>query len=366
MPSDARVNGKRRRWRPLVTALSLALLTAACGGAQTMLEPQGPYAEDPDNLFKITLVVALVVFVVVQGLIIAAAVKFRERKGDDSMPEQVHGNTRMEILWTVIPALILVGIAIPTIRMVFDLAEEPEGALTVNVIGHRWWWEFEYPAQPEFGIDETIVTANELVIPVGVPVRLEMTAEEAGGPANAVIHSFWIPALGGKRDVVPGRITPLNLQADHAGEYIGQCAEYCGLSHANMRARAISLDGADWDAWVDNQLSLATIPGDGLAADGAAFFTDRGGQQTCVACHAIKGLEGANGITGPDLTHLMSRDWFAGAILEMNEENLRAWLADPTALKPMQPDASPPIGMPNLNLTPAEIDALVAFLLTLD
>ena len=365
MPS-ARVTGRRRRRRLLVTAVSLAVLTAACGGAQTTLDPQGPFAEDPDNLFRFVLVIALVVFVVVQGLIIVVAVKFRERKDDDGLPEQVHGNTRMEILWTVIPALILVGIAIPTIRMVFDLAEEPEGALTVEVIGHRWWWEFQYPEQPEFGINERIITATELVIPAGVPIRLEMTAEESGGPANAVIHSFWIPALAGKRDVVPGRITTLNMEADAPGAWIGQCAEYCGLSHANMRANATALDAADWDAWVANQLERASMPADGLAADGAAFFTDRGGQQTCVACHAIRGLEGANGITGPDLTHLMSREDFAGSILALTEENLRAWLADPTALKPMQPDATPAVGMPNLNLTQAEIDALVAFLLTLD
>jgi cytochrome c oxidase subunit 2 len=259
-----------------------------------------------------------------------------------------------------------VGIAVPTIAMVFDLAEEPEGAITVEVIGHRWWWEFQYPEQPEFGITERIVTANDLVIPVGVPVRLEMTAEESGGPSSAVIHSFWIPALGGKRDVVPGRITTLNLEAANAGRWIGQCAEYCGLSHANMRARAEALGESDWDAWVANQLSPAEIPADGLAAEGAAFFTDRGGQQTCVACHAIKGLEGANGITGPNLTHLMSREDFAGAIFELDEEHLREWLRDPPAMKPMQPEQTPSIGMPNLNLTEAEIDALVAFLLTLD
>lgn len=360
------MTGNRRPFRAVTMVLAVGLLAVACSGDQTMLDPQGPYSERPDNLFRVTLVIALVVFVIVQGLIIYTAVKFRERRGDDRLPEQVHGNTRLEILWTVIPALILVGIAVPTIAMVFDLAEEPDGALTVEVIGHRWWWEYRYPAQPDFGIAEPFVTANELVIPAGVPVHLEMTAEESGSPANAVIHSFWIPALAGKRDVVPGRITTLNMEADAPGRWMGQCAEYCGLSHANMRARAEALSDADWDAWVANQLSPAEVPADGLAADGAAFFTSRGGQQTCVACHAVRGLEGANGITGPDLTHLMSRELFAGAIFELDEENLREWLRDPPAMKPMQPEQTPAIGMPNLNLTDAEIDALVAFLLSLD
>ena len=230
----------------------LAILLAGCAGDQTMLEPKGPFASKPDDLFMLVFWIAVVVFVLVQGLIIFTAIRYRAKDGDEGLPVQTHGNTRLEIFWTVIPALILAGIAVPTVQQVFDLAEEPDGALQVEVIGHRWWWEYRYP-------DSGVSTANELVIPKGRPVRLSMTADDPAADTG-VIHSYWVPALAGKQDVVPGRVVHLNLQADEVGRFPGQCTEYCGLSHANMRNRAVVLEPDEFDQWVQDQQQPAAQP----------------------------------------------------------------------------------------------------------
>ena len=357
-----------RRRRTLTTTglgLGLALLLTACGGDQSAMSPAGPYAQGPHDLIVPVMWIALGVFILVQGLIIVAIVRFRKRKDEPegALPQQVHGNTRLEIVWTIIPAVILAAIAVPTVQGIFEQMDEPEDedTLTVEVIGHRWWWEYYYP-------DHDIYTANELVMPVDRPVRLELTAADPGrSPEDGVIHSYWVPALGGKQDVVPGQVTHLNLQADEPGTYLGQCAEYCGLSHVNMRNRAIAMGDGDFDAWIEQQTTPAEVPEEGtLEAEGRQLFADGEGlERSCAACHQVWEGEGARGpLEGPDLTHLMSRDEFAGAIFDLDEEHLREWLEDPPAMKAMQPERG--IGMPDLNLTDDEIDALVAYLLTLD
>jgi cytochrome c oxidase subunit 2 len=365
----------RRRWNrpPVVIALALGLLLTACANdaPQSVLDPAGPYAAKPDRLFTWVWWIAVGVFVLVQGLIVVAAVKFRAKKDDDALPVQVHGNTKLEVAWTLIPALILAGIAVPTVQMIFELDTEPPDAITVDVIGHRWWWEYRYPEHGD------IITANELVIPVGVPVHLRMTAEEAGSADRAVIHSFWIPALAGKQDVVPGRTTTLNMRADREGRFPGMCGEYCGLSHANMRARAVALPPAEFDQWVADQQEPAAEPESELARRGAELFGALENRpRSCVACHAIAGRGDAAAAVGPDLTHFMSRKEFAGAIFDIyergpdgeftdepNRDLLADWLRDPPAMKPMQPETG--IGMPNLGLTEEEIEALVEYLITL-
>jgi cytochrome c oxidase subunit 2 len=364
----------RRRLTRTALLLALALAVVACGEApQTVLDPAGEYAAGPDQLFRWVLLIALGVFVLVQGLIIYAVVKFRERKDDPSLPVQVHGNTKLEIFWTVIPALILAGIAVPTVQSVFELAETPDDAITVEVIGHRWWWEYRYPDHGGFA------TANELVIPKDVPVKLEMRAEEAGSSQGGVIHSYWIPALAGKQDVVPGRITTLNLQADETGVFLGQCTEYCGLSHGNMRQYATVVEQGEFDQWVEEQNQPAAEPTDELAQRGKELFGALPGRErACASCHAIRGTDAQANI-GPDLTHLMSREKYAGAILdlyvpaeedtdiswtdEVDTELLAEWLRNPGELKAMQPGAG--YGMPDLNLDEDEIEALVAYLTTL-
>lgn len=370
MPStNGRASRARRRALRIVQFFALAALLAACSGDQSVLDPKGPFAKGPDDLFMFVFWIAVVVFVLVQGLIVYTAVKFRQKAGDDALPVQTHGNTKLEIVWTVIPALILAAISVPTIQMIFDLDEEPPGAMTVEVIGHRWWWEYRYP-------DYGIITANELVIPVGVPIRLEMRAEESGAADRGVLHSYWVPKLGGKQDVIPGRMVTLNIQADTAGRYLGQCAEYCGLSHANMRNRAVALDMADFEEWVAAQQQPAAEPSDGLAVQGRELFT-----ANCAACHTINSssVAGADDFTNaiaPNLTHLMSRKEFAGAIFDLygrdadgnftdepNVDLLKEWLRNPPAMKAMRPADG--IGMPNLNLSEDQIEVLVAYLTTL-
>ena len=337
--------------------VSLALLVTACAGDQSALDPRGPFAQAPHDLIIPVTVIAVAIFIVVQGLIIYAVVRFRERPDDDgSLPKQIHGNTRLEIVWTVIPALILAVIAVPTVRGIFEQMAEPAGDhLTVEVIGHRWWFEFYYP-------DSDVYTANEMVIPVGTPVRLEMTATDpARDPRLGVVHSFWVPKLAGKQDLVPGQTTYLNIQADEPGRYLGQCAEYCGLSHVNMRVRVVAKEPAEYEAWVAAQSQPATVPEPGtLAAEGAEVF-----EASCAACHQVWDGTGARAPSiGPDLTHLMSREEFAGAIHDLNEQNLREWLRDPVAMKAMQPERG--IGMPNLGLTEDQIDALIAYMMLLE
>ena len=364
----ARSQSPRNQWRRtrVVTGMLLAStsLLTACGGDQSSLDPAGPYAQEPHDLITIVAIIALIVFVLVQGLVILAAVRFREKSDDDgSLPVQVHGNTRMEIIWTVVPAVILAVIAVPTVQMIFSTMDEPDGDfLTVEVVGHRWWWEYYYP-------DYDVYTANELVIPAGTPVRLEMTAADpARSPDQGVIHSFWIPRLAGKQDVVPGQTTTLNLEANDPDQtFIGQCAEYCGLSHVNMRARVRTLDQAGFDAWVQEQQTPAAAPDAGAPeAEGRDLFADLGARPACAQCHQVWDGEAARSPgVGPDLTHLLSREVFAGAIHDLTEDNLREWLADPNAMKSMQYEHNG-IGMPNLDLSDDEIDALVAYLLTLE
>ncbi len=351
-----------RRSRSSVLLLGLAVLLAACGDAQqNALDPAGPYAQGPHDLIIPVAIIALVVFILVQGLIIYSVVKFRTRADDDgSLPKQVHGNTRLEIVWTVIPALILAGIAVPTVQGIFEQMNEPDDEfMVVEVIGHRWWFEYYYP-------DHDIYTANEMIIPVDTPVRLEMTAADpARSPNQGVIHSFWIPRLAGKQDLVPGQTTFLNMQADEPGRYIGQCAEYCGLSHANMRARVVAMTDGDFQTWVDEQTTPADVPEEGtLEADGRELYHDLGDRMACASCHQVWEDGARNPNTGPDLTHLMSREEFAGAIHDLDEENLRQWLRDPNSMKAMQYEVNG-LGMPNLDLTEDEIDALVAYLLAL-
>lgn len=332
------------RWARLVLVLVsvslLVLLLSACSETpQSSLEPAGEQARKIDSLFGIAFWIAAGFFVFVQVMLVIALFRFRHRPGREE-PRQVHGNTRLEVAWTVVPALILAGLAIPTVGTIFDLASEPADAMEVRVVGHQWWWEVHYPEQG-------VVTANEVHIPTGRPVRLTLESAD-------VIHSFWVPRLSGKQDLVPGSTHKLTIQADEPGVYPGQCAEYCGLSHANMRFRVVAQSESDFNRWVSQQQQTARQPTSGLAAQGAQIFQT--GQ--CIACHTVNGTQ-AQGKIGPDLTHFASRETFAGGTFEVNEENLTAWLQDPPGVKPGAL-------MPNLNLTDEQIRALVAYLLFLE
>jgi cytochrome c oxidase subunit 2 len=334
--------GRKRHLFLKLNGLALLIFFAAgCGSKRTpqnSLSPAGPFSRSIDNLINPVFIVAAVVFVLVEVLAVIFVIRYRQRPGPE--PVQVHGNTRLEVGWTLIPFLILVTIAVPTIVTIFKLADKPAGALNVTVIGHQWWWEYRYD-------DLGIVTANELHIPVGKPVELKLQSPD-------VIHSYWVPRLNGKTDVVPGRTNHSKLEADNPGTYLGQCTEFCGLSHANMRNRAIAQTSSDFDAWVrgQQQPAVAPDPANADAAAGMTLFTQKG----CTGCHTIQGV--SKGLVGPNLTHLQSRSTFAGSMFELNQANLQKWLRNPPGVKPGSK-------MPNLNLSSDEIQKLIAYLQTL-
>jgi cytochrome c oxidase subunit 2 len=333
--------------RTVLGLVAFALVSTGCASENAPLDwlrPAGPIARDIGGLWTVVFWAAVGVFFLVEGAIVYALIRFRRRRGDTEMPKQTHGNTPLEIGWTIIPALLLAALAVPTLSGIVALARERPNALRVDVTAHQWWWQYEYPEQK-------VVTANELHIPVGRPVRLYLHSAD-------IIHSYWVPALAGKQDVVPQRVNRLTIEADRPGEYHGTCVEYCGLSHANMRLRVYAHEPADFERWAREQAADATVPTGGLAARGRTILESK----QCVTCHTIRGSEKATGTTGPDLTHFASRWGFAGDIFVRNEENLRKWIADAPGRKP---GSKMPAGITEMGLTEDDIDALVAYLQSL-
>jgi cytochrome c oxidase subunit II len=333
--------------RRALLGLSLAsvLLVSGCyAGPQTTVHPKSDAGQMIQDLYVLIFWLSVVVFVAVQGVLLFIMWRYRSRPGHE-LPEQVHGNTRLEVMWTIAPAIILVIMAVPTIQTIFAIegappvsassGPNPPGAMQIEVIGHQWWWEFRYPEQG-------IITANEMIIPVGRTVELKMRSED-------VIHSFWIPQLMGKQDVVPAHTNALWFTASEPGQYFGQCAEYCGIQHALMRMNVIAYNQPDFQAWVARQQQPAT-PSTELAQTGAEIFQ----RSACVGCHTIQGTS-AQGRIGPELSHFGSRTTLASGILTNTPEHLAEWLRDPQAVKAGNK-------MPTLNLPPNEVDALVEYL----
>ncbi len=333
-------------WSRFTIALLLAavaLSATSCGWSlwdnpMTTVRPRSDFGKVIDDLFMLISWTTLVIFIAVEGLLLYCCWRFRDRPGAP-MPKQVHGHTPLEISWTVAFAVVLLVIGIPTIRVVFKTQEAPAAtALRVEVAGKQWWWEFKYP---QLGI----TTANELHLPVGQTVAFHLNAPD-------VIHSFWIPHLGGKRDVVPHRVNQLVMTPEVPGEYPGQCAEYCGTSHANMRFRVIVHPKEGFDQWVKAQQAPPVEPTDPLAQKGKEIFT----QSACVGCHTIKGI--AAGQIGPDLTHFGSRATLAANLMASTPENVARWIENPDHMKPGA-------RMPNLGMTGEQSKALAAYLASL-
>lgn len=327
-----------RLFRALLLPLALGL--AGCSALpQTVFQPAGPVARIQLNLLSLSIWIVSIIFVVVFAILLYVLWRFRARPNSPK-PAEIEGNHVLEIVWTVIPILILVVMAVPTIKDAFALAAPPSpDAMQVKVIGHQWWWEFQYP-----GLG--VVTGNELHIPQGQRVDLTITSTD-------VIHSFWIPRLAGKMDAVPNRDNHMWFQGDETGTFYGQCAQFCGDSHANMRMRVVVDSKADFAAWVAKwqQGEVKPDAANALAVQGEKLFM---GDQPCYTCHAITGSK-AQGKVGPNLTLLGSRSIIAAGTLANTPEHLQEWLHDPQAVKPGAL-------MPNLHLSDDQMKALAAFL----
>jgi cytochrome c oxidase subunit 2 len=335
-------NFARRRWMvPLIIALFSALILPAVAFAQapSPLSPASPGASDIASLHNLIMAIAVVIFVIVEGLLLYSVFRFR-RRSDSEMPRQIYGSVPVEIAWTVAPAIIVLILMFLTFRTMRTVAEPPpSNTVHVQVVGHQWWWEFRYP-------DLGIVTANELHVPVGEVVRFELESAD-------VIHSFWVPQLAGKTDAIPGRKTQTWFRADAPGTYQGQCAEFCGAQHGQMRFQVIAEPQETFDAWAEQQAAGPVEVTGELAQQGQDLFF----QSACVGCHTIQGTQ-AQGQTGPNLTHVGSRQTIVADLLENTPENMARWIHNPQEVKPDNL-------MPNLNLTQEEVDALVAYLQSL-
>jgi cytochrome c oxidase subunit 2 len=326
---------RRSRGRRLVLAAAAAvvLVLAGCSevknNGQNSLEPKSSQADKIYNLFVPIAIIAILVGIGIIVATVTLAVKFRYRPGKNENPKQIHGNTRLEIGWTILPALLLAIIAVPTVATIFDLAQNPgPSALQVNVEGKQWWWQFSYP-------DAKVVTADEMIIPTGRDVFLHLDACDGTGTSKTcnVIHSFWVPELSGKKDVVPGQTNTLTISADKPGTYLGQCAEYCGLSHANMRFRVIAKSPADYEQWISEQKQGPVNPlYDGKTPAGPT-------QQLivktfqCTNCHVFD--DSSQATYGPNLTHLASRSTFASGSFPLTRDNLVNWVKDAPSMIPM-------------------------------
>ena len=311
----------------------------------SIFDPRSTPTKSIYQLSHFVLSVTGLIFAVVFSLLAYAVVKFRRRTGDNGRePAQVYGSTQIELAWTVIPVLIVVVLFLATARVVHSIqdAPKPESAVEVVVVGHQFWWEFRYP---KLGV----VTANELHIPVSEaahPTPTFMTLLSADTD-----HSFWIPQLAGKTDLIPNRVNHMWMDPYETGIFLGQCAQYCGTQHAKMLLRVYVDSSQDFATWVHAQQQPALLDTN-VTAGRRVFETT-----ACINCHAIAGTV-ANGRFGPDLTHLMSRQTIASGAADNSKSNLRLWIQKPDAIKPGSL-------MPAMQLSDADLDALVDYLETL-
>ncbi len=407
----------------LVIAGTIALIVVAIvvdkDHPLSTLSPVGRQGRDIAELINPIFIVAGVVFFLVQGAVLALWWRYRVAGSetgdgeygyydDDEFPDQTHGNNRLEIAWTIVPTVLLAVISVFTLVALFALddVKASDEDITVTVIGQQWWWEYQYHLDGDTDTPPDFVTANELVIPVGVDVALDIKSRD-------VIHSFWIPKLNGKRDAVPGRSHDWVIQSEEPGRFRGQCTEFCGLSHGYMKMVAVALPTAEFHQWKNNQMTPAEAPAEGTPeGEGWATFS-----QQCASCHVVNGLTSAanrggaadsppddwdiygehnGGSAGPvlttelvagaapNLTHLMTRGTFAGSAFDLylnagdhipyleladsgtlNRGELEAWIYNAPQRKPA--DADDLRGMPaRTGLSPTDIDNVVAFLSTLD
>lgn len=326
---------------------------AAAAHASVRIDPAVPNIFHPastpaDSIYHLSLFVLAIcagIFLTVFSLLVYAVVKFRRRKDDDGCePPQIYGSNQMELAWTVIPIVIVVVLFLAAARVIHAVedAKLPANTLEVTVIGHQFWWEFQYPQQG-------FITANELHVPVGsgpngAPTHLKLLSADTD-------HSFWVPQLAGKTDLIPNHPNEMWIEPHAAGVYVGQCAQYCGVQHAKMLLRVVVESPEDFQKWATAQKSAAA------QADNVAHGREVFEATACVNCHTIAGTN-AHGKFGPDLTHLMSRETIAAGVATNTRENLRAWIKNPDDIKPGAL-------MPAMQMSEADIDAVTDYLQSL-
>jgi cytochrome c oxidase subunit 2 len=310
-----------------------------------------PLTTPAHSIFSLSMFVLLTcaaIFIVVSGLLTYALVKFRNRESaGGSEPAQVYGSTQVELAWTVIPVLIVITLFLASARVIASVqdAPRPPGALQVTVTGHQYWWEYRYPALH-------IVTANELHVPVSDPAHPTPTFLTLLSADTD--HSFWVPRLGGKTDLIPNHPNTMWIDPEETGLFLGQCAQYCGVQHAKMLLRVYVQPKADFDRWVREQRQAPPPVAEGSAiAAGQRVFE----ATACVNCHTVSGTS-AKGLFGPDLTHLMSRDTIAAGAAPNTHRMLRLWIQNPDAIKPGAK-------MPAMGLSDRDLDAVTAYMETL-
>ena len=416
---------RARRWgAATLVATALCLVAACANGPNTTFEPHTEFGRAIDDLWNLLLRLGTFVFILVEALLVYTIIRFRHREGQPD-PQHTHGNTRLEILWTVIPAIILAFIAVPTIRTIFQTqAKASADALQVEVYGHQWWWEFRYPQYK-------VVTANELYLPIGRKVNFSLHSVD-------VIHSFWAPQMGGKRDVIPNHVNYLWYTPDSsltASDWAGTCNEYCGTSHANMKFRVFTVPVADFESWAKHQATASTygvaavpthdslvrpvsqvkgqtpapapaaaVPATAPADSGYVFPVEKMRDNTvphtplpedltfnsnvqgdatrgfqiyskaaCIGCHTVTGNPNSVGVIGPNLTHVASRHTIAAGLYPNDTEHLRAWIKDARGLKPgvvmpdfgigeVDPQTHARITAPTGGLTDQQVADIAAYL----
>lgn len=302
-----------------------------------IFNPSSPEMEAMADLTYYVIAISVVILAIIVVAVTYIIIRYRKSKGDESEPYQNFGDLRLEIVWTVIPIAIvavLFQLTCSTLKAVDPAVGDREPDIVV--IGHQWWWEFYYPKSG-------VLTANEMHIPVGEKLLLRIESID-------VIHDFWVPELGPKIDAIPGHTNHLWMQAGEEGVFLGACAEFCGTQHANMRIRVISETQEEFNEWQDQQLVVPRTPRSGLAGKGAELFQTK----ACMNCHRISGTA-ATARIGPDLTHLNKRQTIGAGVLTNSTENLTKWLFNPQKYKQGSL-------MPNMKLSDAEVNAIVAYL----
>ncbi|HJU90898.1 MAG TPA: cytochrome c oxidase subunit II [Gemmatimonadaceae bacterium] len=401
----------------LIAVLALTLGGCGTAGPNSTLTPTTEFGREIDRLFNILFIGGIIVFVLVEAALLYTVIRYRRREGVPA-PKHVHGNTTLEIAWTLIPAVVLAFIAIPTVRSIFRTQDRAiPGALEVEVIGHQWWWEFRYPQYTRQGAGgkiDTLVTANELYLPVGRTANFALKSKD-------VLHSFWIPQLGGKRDLITNHTNYIWFTPESTAVWNGFCAEYCGTSHANMRLRAFTVTQAEFDKWVANQLSVPGAPapatppvaqvapttgaqtptGDvartpspvpqaqlatgtvsleqlpayalpatpipaNLEISGVTGDVSRGEAifrtGACIACHTVASVPIARGVLGPNLSHFGSRTTIGAGLYPNDARHLMAWIKDAPSMKPGS--LMPAFGRPKIpsGYTDQQIADIAAYL----